>query len=225
MENNEEEKKVKEKKIEIVKTKKENKKRLPKDVSQEIMKRVVKNLVIAIAIMAYFFVLNMACAKMKEERLINDLKVFAGTFLVVAIIMLEKAYKNSDGTKGIYGIELLIMSAHTLSIMHVITLYKYNFQLYLLASSNIFAIYYVLKSIIIYTKGRKQYLESLSDISEIIKDEPQKKDAKKQKATEENKKEIKKTKEIKTKEINTKEINTKKIEVKKNENKKKKEEK
>ncbi len=77
--------------------------------------------------------------------------------------------------------------------MHVITLFKYDFQFYLLTSSYIISIYYVLKAIILYTKGRKEYLESLSDISEIVKkDKPIKKAAKKR-----NKKE---TEEIKEKE-------------------------
>ena len=85
--------------------------------------------------------------------------------------------------------------------MHVITLFKYNFSLYLLTSSYIIASYFVLKAIIIYTKGRKEYLNSLSDISEIVKkEEPIKKEAKKknkskEKETEENKKEEKEVKE------------------------------
>lgn len=64
--------------------------------------------------------------------------------------------------------------------MHVITLFKYEFQFYLLTSSYVISIYYVLKATILYTKGRKEYLESLSDISEIVKkDKPIKKTAKK----------------------------------------------
>ena len=42
-----------------------------------------------------------------------------------------------------------------------------------------FAIYYVLKSTVIYTRARMKYLKSLSDISEIVKDEPVVKEAKK----------------------------------------------
>ena len=117
---------------------------------------------------------------MQQERLIGDIKVFAGAFLVTGIIFLEIAYKKDKGTIAITGIEFLCLSLHNLSIMHIITLFKYDFRVYLLTSSYIFSIYYVLKSIILYTKGRKDYLNSLSDISEIVKkDEPIKREAKK----------------------------------------------
>ena len=54
----------------------------------------------------------------------------------------------------------------------------YDFRLYLLFSSYAISAYFILKSIIIYTRGRKEYEKSFSDISEIVKkDEPKKKEA------------------------------------------------
>ena len=41
--------------------------------------------------------------------------------------------------------------------MHMITLLKYDFKSYMLISSGIVVIYYVLKVIIIYTKDKKEY--------------------------------------------------------------------
>ena len=100
--------------------------------------------------------------------------------------MLEKAYKKDDTSIALTGVELLVLSIHSLSIMHVINVYKYDFRYYLLTSSYIFSIYYVLKSIILYTKEKKEYLNSLSDISEIVKkEEPVKKEAKKKSKKEE----------------------------------------
>ena len=156
-------------------------KKLPKEISQEIIKKVFTNLLLAIGIMAYFIILNIAFGKMKQERLIGDIKVFAGTFLVIGIVLLERAYKKDDGYTSIYGIEMLALSAQTLSIMHVINVFKFDFQLYILASEYIFALYYVFKATILYTVGKKEYLDQLSDISEIVRDEPQKKEAKKRK--------------------------------------------
>ncbi len=140
---------------------------------------IFKNLLKAIGIMGYFMVLNLAYARMNTERLINDIEVFAGIFLVLGLIFLERAYKKDDGKTALSGIELLCLSMHSLSINHVITFYQYDFRLYLLTSSYVFAIYYVLKSIVIYTKEKRQYLKNLSDISEIVKEEPIKKEAKK----------------------------------------------
>ena len=155
-------------------------KKIPKEISQEIIKKIFINILTAVGIMLYFIILNMAYSAIKQERLVNDIEVFSGIFLIIGIVILEIAYKKDNGNIAITGIEFLIISLHSLSIMHMITLFKYDFRLYLLVSSYIFAIYYVLKSIIIYTKERKDYLESLSDIPEIVKkDEPIKKEAKK----------------------------------------------
>lgn len=173
-----EEEKVKD----LEKDDKKNKKakKLPKEISQEILKKMFKDLLKAVGIMLYFIILNLAYSTIKQERLVGDIEIFAGAFLVVGIVFLERAYKKDSGSIALTGIEFLILSLHSLSIMHIITLFKYDFRFYLLTSSYIFSIYYVLKAILLYTKGRKAYLDSLSDISEIVKkDEPIKKEAKK----------------------------------------------
>lgn len=155
-------------------------KKLPKEISQEILKKMFKDLLKAVGIMLYFIILNLAYSTIKQERLVGDIEIFAGAFLVVGIVFLERAYKKDSVSIALTGIEFLILSLHSLSIMHIITLFKYDFRFYLLTSSYIFSIYYVLKAILLYTKGRKAYLDSLSDISEIVKkDEPIKKEAKK----------------------------------------------
>lgn len=151
------------------------------------MKTVFRNLLKAIGIMAYFVILNIAYVRMNADRLMNDIEIFAGAFLVFGLIMLEIAYKKDSGKTAISGIELLVLSMHSLSIKHVIAFYEYDFRFYLLTSSYVFAIYYVLKSIIIYTKEKRKYLKNLSDISEIVKEEPIKKEAKKRRKIKEEK--------------------------------------
>lgn len=202
----------------------EKKRKMPKEVSQEIMKKIVHNLLRTIAIMAYFIILNLAYTNMAQERLIGDIKVFATVFMALGIFILEKAYKKDSGQTAITAIEVLCLSIHSLSIMHIITFYKYDFRLYLLTSSYIIDIYYVLKSIIIYTKARKEYLNNLSDISEIVKKEkPVKKEAKKRtdekeikqeqeenKTKEKEKEEIQEKKENKTEKVQKKRENEKK---------------
>ena len=144
------------------------------------MKKILKNLLVAIGIIIYFMILVLANTRMNTERLANDIKVFSGTFLVLGILALEKAYKKDSGKIAIIGIELLVLSFHSLSIMHMVNIFKCDFQFYLIISSAIVAGYYILKGIVTYTKDRKEYLRGLSDISEIVKeDEPIKKEAKK----------------------------------------------
>lgn len=162
--------------------KEEKKTKIPKEISQEILKKIFYNLLKAIGVMCYFILLNLAYSTIKQERLLGDIEVFAGVFLVMGMIFLERGYKKESGSIAITGVEFLFLSLHSLSIMHIITLFQYHFQFYLLTSSYVFSIYYVLKAIILYTKGRRDYWKSLSDISEIVKkEEPIKKEAKKRK--------------------------------------------
>ena len=179
------------------------------------MNTIFKNLLKAIGIMCYFIVLNFAYTRMNTDRLMNDIEIFSGLFLISGLIMLERAYKKDDGKIALSGIELLCLSMHSLSVNHVITFYQYDFRFYLLTSSYVFAIYYVLKTIVIYTKEKRQYLRTLSDISEIVKEEPIKKEAKKRRKVRNTKKEMEDTSK-KKEEINQKQ----KTETKKQINKK-----
>ena len=132
-------------------------------ISDETLKKVIFNILKAVGIVVYFIVLILAFNTIKQERLVEDIKVFSGVFLILALIVLERAYKKDSG-------------------VHMTALLKYDFKSYMIASSVVFGVYYVLKAIIVYTKGRKDYLKSLNDISEIVKkDEPLKKEAKKRK--------------------------------------------
>lgn len=174
------------------------------------MKKIEKNLSRALCIIIYFIILFFAYTRMNLDRLAQDIQVFSGAFLVLGILALEKAYKKDSGEVAITGIELLALSIHSLSIMHMITLLKYDFKSYMLISSGIVVIYYVLKGIIIYTKDKKEYLKGLSDISKIVKeDEPIKKEAKKRNKNEKEKEEtdeLESTKENQSKETNNTEI-------------------
>ncbi len=142
------------------------------------MKTIGNNILKAIGIAGYFFVLMLAYQKMNIDRLIGDIEVFSGMFLVLGIIMLEVAYKKDNGKSAISAIELLVLAMHSLSIMHVIKFFKYDFNMYLMISAGVCSGYYVLKAIIENTLEKRKSLKQLSDISEIVKEEPIKKEAK-----------------------------------------------
>ena len=179
-------------KIAVEKLEEERKnKKIPKEISQEILKKIFFNLIIAIGIMIYFAILNYSYDKINQDNLVNIIEICSGVLLLICLILFEVSYKKDSGTLAITAIEFLVLTFHSLLIIHIITRYEYQFQFYILTSSYTIATYYVLKSIILYTKGRKEYLKGLSDISEIVKkEEPVKKEAKKQNPSEEEKKKI-----------------------------------
>lgn len=149
--------------------------------NKEIRKKIFENIIIAIAMMIYFIVINFSYLRMDENILLQGIKVASLVILFLSIIIFEIAYKKDSGRIAINGIEVLVLAIHTLTIWTVINRFKIDFDKYILFSTYTFAIYYILKSIIIYTIEKRKYLDSLSDIHEIVSNEPIKKEAKKRK--------------------------------------------
>lgn len=150
---------------------------------KKVNEKVFENIIIAVAIMLYFIIINFSYYRIEESMLHLGLKVASMVILILSIIIFEIAYKKDSGKIAIYGIEILVLAVHALSIIQVVGITKIKFTTYILISSYIIGIYYILKASIIYTIDRKKYLESLSDIKEIVKSKPIKK-----KATKKNKK-------------------------------------
>ena len=68
-----------------------------------------------------------------------------------------------------------LLATFTLLIRHMPKLFGCSTQTYVLIGSYLFAIYYMLKSAILYTREKQELLNRLSDIKEIVKEEPVKK--------------------------------------------------
>lgn len=166
---------------------KENKKaKTDNKVPNEIIKQIFINILIANILMIIFFIIMFLYNEVTFEKLELSIQTFSGIFLLLGLINMEKSYKTDSNAKIIRAIEFFTISIYTLSILHIIKKYQYDFQIYTAASSYIFAIYYVLKSIIIYTNCKRKMLENISDIKSIVqKEEPVKKEATKKAKKEE----------------------------------------
>lgn len=173
-----------------------------KEVSEKYMKKIYLNVLKAIIIVLYFFVLNVACENVNPQYLEKGIELCTMILLFISIFIFEWAYRKDDDDLAIQGIEILILSAYTLTSQHITKKFDFPLKNYLLVASYIFAIYFILKCIVVYTKGRKEMAENLSDIKEIVqKDEPVKKEATKKKKEDVKEEELEEIKEEKTQEI------------------------
>jgi hypothetical protein len=118
---------------------------------------------------------------MSEDMLLNITQIASLIILFLSILTFEIAYHKDSGKIAINGIEILILAVHSLTMWHVTNKMNFQFNIYIVVSTYIFAIYYILKSMIIYTNEKRKYLNSLSDIHEIVSKDPIKKEAKKRK--------------------------------------------
>ncbi len=148
---------------------------------KKISENVFGNILLAIAVMLYFIILYFAQEKLSSNHLTIGMQIVSAIVLVLGIICLEIAYKKDSGKLTISAIEMLVLSGYTFSMEHVTQVNGIGMEKYVAISSCLFTVYYILKAIIIYTKERKEYLKSLSDIRDIVNIEPVKKEAEKRK--------------------------------------------
>lgn len=140
-----------------------------------LTKKIITSLVYAIVIIVYFIYLGSQYERLETSTLIKYINASSMLFLAISIAMMEVSYRKSDESFFLNGIEFLTLATFTLLIQHMPKILGCSIQTYTLIGSNLFVVYYILKSAIIYTKGKQEELESFSDIKEIVKDEPIKK--------------------------------------------------
>ncbi len=163
-----EEKSVKEMQTELEENRKQQKK-LPKDVKNVINKKVFTNMTIAIVVMLYLFLINIGSMNIDSVTYINDLRVFSMLLITLTIILFEISYKRDSGALCINGIEALILAIFTLTFPYIYVLMNKKFNLIISSISFIFGAYYVGKAILVYIKGKRNYLRTSNDIKQILK--------------------------------------------------------
>lgn len=145
------------------------KKDIPKQDKKTIRKPVIQNVLVAIIIIIYFAFLVLGFYRIDNVAYQTDLKVFAICILLFAIILLEKAYKEDSGKIAIFGIETIFVAVITLALIYVNLMLSSNYINIVLIITGVIAIYYIIKSVVIYIKGRNKYF--VNDMKEMINTE------------------------------------------------------
>ena len=156
-------------------------------VKNILTQNIVINLTYAIVTVIYFVFISTQYSKFSGINLNNYIHISSLFFLGISIIIMEISFKKSDELIFTNGIEFLAMAVFILLTQHMAKLFNYSIQVYTLAGANFIGIYYILKSAILYTKEQQNELNNLSDIKEIVKDEPIKKASKRKNKKEEEK--------------------------------------
>lgn len=141
------------------------KNKLPKEEEKRLSSVVFENLCVAIAIMIYLFFIILGFINIKEEVYNVDLKVFSVIILVIAILLFERAYKKDNGKLCAFGIETLFLAIITMGFLYINLELQNMFLPITAIISLLFAIYYVAKSIYLYSKLKKKYfVDNMKDI-------------------------------------------------------------
>lgn len=143
--------------------------------NNETTRNILTNLVYSAIIIVYFIFFNLQYKSLATSTLVQYIKISSLVFLGIAILMLEIGYRKNLRSIFWNGIEFSVLAAFILLMQHLPKLFKWTDNTYILIGSYLFAVYYILKSAILYTKEKQNELNSLSDIKEIVKEEPRKK--------------------------------------------------
>ena len=149
-----------------------------KKIKQIISQNVFINLIYITLITIYFIFLNIIKKYINPDIFLIYIKITSFVFLILTILIFEKAYKDDNDAIALNGLEFLVLSIFSLLILYIPRVFKISDTTYILSGLYLFIAYYVIKNILIYTRERKEELDKLSDIKEIVKDEPIKKETK-----------------------------------------------
>ena len=101
-----------EKIIEEIEKEKKQRKKMSKEYEKKANKKIFRNVIIAIVILAFCILKILGYINIKEDIFIVDLKVFSISILIFAIILFERSYKNIDLELFTHGLESLFVAIY-----------------------------------------------------------------------------------------------------------------
>lgn len=144
-------------------------------LKKTIVKDIIINVIYLILIVIYLVCFNIQGTLLAVETLTQFINISSMVFLVISIIMLEVGYRKENTKIFINGIEFFILAIFTLLIKHMPKVLENTMKSYVEVGLYASIAYYILKLAIIFTKDKHEQLKNLSDIKEIVKEEPTKK--------------------------------------------------
>lgn len=158
-------------KVELMQEKIAKERQLPNDIKEKLNNITFINLIISVALMIYVIVVNLLLMNATVEIFSNSAKASAFIFAIIDVILFEIAYRKESGTLAVHAIELLCISLFMLLIPYILVYLDANIRGIIMISPVFLSIYYVGKSIMIHTLETKKYINSLSDVLEILQDD------------------------------------------------------
>lgn len=144
------------------------KRELSKETKDKIIGRTVANGAICIAICILIYTFEIASNLLIKEVATLIYNVYSIEVLVFALILLEIAYKKDSGKWAACGMEMFALAVFMLFSPYIFLRFNSKIMYPIIL---IIAFYYIGKIIAIYIMEKKQYLNEISDIQEIIKKE------------------------------------------------------
>lgn len=156
-------------------------------LKKPIIKDVITSITYLLLVIMYFVCFNTQVYELDSAKTSIYINISSMTFLVISIIMFEVGFRKEKTKIFVNGVEFFILAISTLLISHMPRVLEKTVQNYTEMVIYAFVTYYITKIGILYTKSRYDKLKSMSDIKDIVKEEPTKKETKRKNKKEEGK--------------------------------------
>lgn len=154
-------------------------------LKKPIVKDVITCITYLLLVVIYFVCFNKQINILDSKTLSLYINISSMTFLIIAIIMFEVGFRKDKTKIFINGFEFFILAISTLLISHMTKVFGKTMQNYTEIVTYTFVAYYIAKIGVLYTKLRYDQLKDMSDIKDIVKEEPIKKATKRKNKKEE----------------------------------------
>ena len=163
------EQKIKEENIRKLDEQIKQNKKIPKEYAKKINKQVVFNIITLIVMIIYLACLNVSSLYLETKMYLRSLKVLSVLLAVISVVYFEISYRKDNEKLFLYGAEVLFLAITTLFSIYGYYIYFTQFNKILLVITIMFAVYYLIKTLVVRSRMKKQYYKDKNDISEITK--------------------------------------------------------
>ena len=149
----------------------ENKRKLPEEVKNKIRVNFFVNIICSIVLMLLMLLINTLFRVIDVNKFIIYVKSLSIIEILATVFILEIAYRKDNTKIMFYGLELLVFSIITMYIPYIYTNFGFSIRSIVVFSPLYYIVYYIFKSLLYGKKAKKEYLNSLSDVKEILQEE------------------------------------------------------
>lgn len=141
---------------------------IPEQTKKEYRTRITLNIVLCIVIILYIASLVIGNQYLPEQSFTIIYKVLCINVLAIAIVLIENAYSKDDSILMLNSIEILAIAFLTLFSINIL---KKEELMKIKIIILVIALYYLIKSLVIYLRAKNKSIRKNNDIREIVKKE------------------------------------------------------
>jgi len=150
--------KEEEKQIENIEGILEERKQLSKKEMLKINERLFFNLAAAVVILVYFLFINYIHHHTPIEGFLRIIQLFCWGYLGITIMLFEVAYHKDSGRIALISVEFLILAIANMMLLYIQAFLPTKLCSISISIAICFAVYYTIKSLVIYIKSKREYL-------------------------------------------------------------------